>query len=143
MAQGLKLHQQLPQRRYAISGAILGLSPISFLHKGKPSRFPKIPWPFPLGSPDSSLAVSVFSLRQLIEEKKGAFPAPPLLSASQDMNAIADVHLFYVIPAGDTPRVDAGFVDNVFALQGVVRDTHPLTHCFLLGKVEPGFCFHP
>lgn len=57
VAQELKLHRQLPQRRYAISGAIFGFSRSVFYIKANPAvsrkfpgRFPSVPrtalWPF-------------------------------------------------------------------------------------------------
>ncbi|EDW4508665.1 hypothetical protein YX51_002908 [Salmonella enterica subsp. enterica] len=57
VAQGLKLHQQLAQSRYAISGAIFGFSLSVFYIKANPAvsrkipgRFPSVPrtvlWPF-------------------------------------------------------------------------------------------------
>lgn len=133
----------LPQRTCDIFWQDSGLLPLGFLHKGKPSRFPKIPWPFPFGSPDSSLAVSELPCGSWWTKRKGAFPAPPLLLASQDVNAVLSVHLFHVFPARDTPRVDSCFVGDVFALDGIVGDTHPLPHSFLFAEVEPGFCFNP
>lgn len=108
------------------------------------------PHPFPenflavsVGLFECNLVVPEVPLRQLIEEKRGALPAPPLLSASQDMNAVLPVHLFHVFPARDTPRVDPCFVGNVFALDGVVGNAHPLPHSFVFGKVESGFRFNP
>ncbi|WP_255312199.1 hypothetical protein [Yersinia pestis] len=82
VAQELKLHRQLPQRRYAISGAIFGFSRSVFYIKANPAVSRKFPGPFPFGSPDSSLAVSEVSLRQLVDEKKGRFqPLPSYLPA--------------------------------------------------------------
>ncbi len=109
----------------------------------RPQPFPENFLAVSVGLFECNLAVPEVPLRQLIEDKRGALPAPPLLSASQDMNAVLPVHLFHVFPARDTPGVDAGFIDDIVALNGIVRDTHPLTHCFLFAEVEPGFCFNP
>lgn len=109
----------------------------------RPQPFPENFLAVSVGLFECNLAVPEVPLRQLIEDKRGALPAPPLLSASQDMNAVLPVHLFHVFPARDTPRVDAGFIDDIVALNGIVRDTHPLSHCFLFAEVEPGFSFNP
>lgn len=143
VAQELKLHQQLPQRRYAISGAIFGFSRSVFYIKANPAVSRNFPGRFPSVLQTALWPFLKFPAAAGGRKEKGRFQPLPLLLASQDVNAILSVHLFHVVPARDTPRVDSCFIGNVFALDGIVGDAHPLPHCFLFAEVEPGFCFNP
>ena len=116
---------------------LVSLSLYKFFPCGDPRRFPKIFWPFPVGYPDGFLPAPEFPCGSWWTERKGRFQPPPLLLASQYMNPITGVHLFHELPASDLPRVDTGFVNDVFARKSIVGDPHTLRCCFLVCKVEP------